>query len=445
MKWLTENKLFVVVMVILMSLIVSCTPGAGNGGEPTATGSNENELTMYVGAETADCVGVAPQQCLLVKFDPNASWEFEYDGIEGFDYEAGFEYELRVQRIDVPNPPADGSSFYYQLVEVVNKTAVATTVEPTPTEPTTPEEAPLAGTSWVLISYGPDASPQLSLPNSNVTVAFGPNGELTGNGGCNSYFGSYTATTDGSVQINEVAITEMACMEEGLMQQEMDFVATLTAVQSYIFTQHGLELVYDNGRLQLLPETPMLDLPLADTQWQLTTIVNGDTAMSLLAGTEITANFDGERISGSAGCNNYFGPYTLNRNTISFGVLGSTMMACEEGILAQESDYLSLLETVTEANIMGDQLSLVHPNGELIFIAAPPAPPAETDMISWEEAVALLNSGQVTEAFQTHSLEVTLFTVDGNRVTTIEPSIDDIFDAIDACGEPCANIMIATE
>ena len=66
-------------------------------------------------------------------------------------------------------------------------------------------------------------------------------------------------------------------------------------------------------------------------------------------------------------------------------------------------------------------------------------------MIPWEEAIALLNSGQVTEAFQTHSLEVTLFTVDGNSVTTIEPGIDDIFDAIDACGEPCANIMIATE
>ena len=364
MKWFTKNKVFVVVMVILTSLIVACTPGAGNGGEPTA---NDNKLTMYVGAETADCVGVAPQQCLVVKFDPNASWEFEYDGIDGFDYEPGFEYELRVQRVDVPNPPADGSSFYYQLVEVVSKTAVSTT--------TTPVELPFAGTSWMLVSYGPDAAPLLPLPNSSVTINFGPDGELAGNAGCNSYFGSYTATTDSSLQINEVAITEMACMEEGLMQQEMDFVAALTAVQSYAFTEHGLELVYENGRLQFLPETPVPSIPLEGPQWQLTTIVNGDTAMSLLANTEVTAKFDGERISGSTGCNNYFGPYTLKGNTISFGVLGSTMMACEEEILAQESNYLSLLETVTEANINGDQLSLVYPKGELIFIAAPAAPP----------------------------------------------------------------------
>lgn len=439
MKWLNQNKVFILIMVILASLVMACTPttSTGIGSEPTAA-ANGDVLTMYVGAETVDCVGVAPQQCLLIKFNPNDNWEFEYDGINGFEYEAGFEYELRVRRVDVADPPADGSLFYYELVEMVSKTAVSTTDSSL--------NDLLVGTSWFLSSYGADTNPQTPLEAvEQVTLEFLPNGEVAGNASCNSYFGSYTVLANGGLQIHNVGATEMACIEEGLMAQEADFLAALTTVQSFTLTDNGLELAYENGRLAFLSVPPVTDQPLAGTEWQLTTIVNGDTAQSLLAGTKVTAKFDDEGVSGSTGCNNYFGPYTLNGNAISFGVLGSTMMACEEGILGQESTFLQTLETIKSFSIVGDQLTLSHPTGELIFTAASTNPPADNDTILWEEAVALLNSGQVVEAYQTHSLEVTLVTVDGNSITTIEPAIDDIFTAISDCGEPCANIVIATE
>ena len=66
-------------------------------------------------------------------------------------------------------------------------------------------------------------------------------------------------------------------------------------------------------------------------------------------------------------------------------------------------------------------------------------------MVDWETAVSLLNSGEVVEIFQTHSLDVTLTLVDGRTVQTVEPAIDDIFAAIEACGDPCSNIVMATE
>ena len=79
--------------------------------------------TLYVGPELVDCVGVAPQKCLQVKRDPNAEWEFFYSTIDGFTYEEGFEYELRVAVVTVANPPADASSLRYELVEIVAQTA----------------------------------------------------------------------------------------------------------------------------------------------------------------------------------------------------------------------------------------------------------------------------------------------------------------------------------
>jgi heat shock protein HslJ len=81
------------------------------------------EKILFVGAEQVDCQGVAPQKCYLVKEEPNAEWEYFYDEIAGFQWEAGYEYELRVRVIPVENPPADASSVIYELIEVVSQSA----------------------------------------------------------------------------------------------------------------------------------------------------------------------------------------------------------------------------------------------------------------------------------------------------------------------------------
>lgn len=65
--------------------------------------------------------------------------------------------------------------------------------------------------------------------------------------------------------------------------------------------------------------------------------------------------------------------------------------------------------------------------------------------VSWEQAQELINAGQVTTVTQLHSLEVTLQLDDGSTVTTTEPAIDDVFDVIRACGDPCSDIVVATE
>jgi hypothetical protein len=76
-----------------------------------------------------------------------------------------------------------------------------------------------------------------------------------------------------------------------------------------------------------------------------------------------------------------------------------------------------------------------------------PNPPTTGDssVITWDKAVELINSGDVKQVSQTHSLDVTLDMINGEVYKTIEPSIDEVFKVIDACGDPCKDMILATE
>lgn len=69
----------------------------------------------------------------------------------------------------------------------------------------------------------------------------------------------------------------------------------------------------------------------------------------------------------------------------------------------------------------------------------------KNNFISWEDAIEILNQGKVSEVMQAHSLSVTLILKDGTSLRTVEPSIDDIFDEVQKCGDICKNTVLATE
>lgn len=78
--------------------------------------------SLQIAPTTRDCNGPFPRQCLQVKEDNAANWQLFYNFIEGFTYEEGYEYVVVVRREPVSNPPADGSSIRYILVNEVSKT-----------------------------------------------------------------------------------------------------------------------------------------------------------------------------------------------------------------------------------------------------------------------------------------------------------------------------------
>jgi heat shock protein HslJ len=88
----------------------------------------------------------------------------------------------------------------------------------------------------------------------------------------------------------------------------------------------------------------------------------------VLLDTEVTATFQGGRVSGSAGCNTYTAGYQLAQDTagiIRLEPAATTLRACAEpaGVMEQEAAYLAALPTATRYLIEGDRLTLQRQDG----------------------------------------------------------------------------------
>lgn len=94
--------------------------------------------------------------------------------------------------------------------------------------------APLTGTGWTLESYSLDGEAVSSvIAGTTITAVFSPDGNVTGNAGCNSYGAGYRL--DGvNLTVEPPISTKMYCGEpEGLMDQESRYLNLLTDVSSY--------------------------------------------------------------------------------------------------------------------------------------------------------------------------------------------------------------------
>lgn len=57
----------------------------------------------------------------------------------------------------------------------------------------------------------------------------------------------------------------------------------------------------------------------------------------------------------------------------------------------------------------------------------------------------ILNTGEVEMVVQLHGLAVTLTMGDGSEIHTVEPATDAIFRGVEKCGQPCSEIILATQ
>ncbi len=72
-------------------------------------------------------VGEGYYLVLLVQEDEKIGsdeWTFLYTYINGFNFEWGYVYDIVADKKKINNPPADGSSFSYELVEIKSKTKI---------------------------------------------------------------------------------------------------------------------------------------------------------------------------------------------------------------------------------------------------------------------------------------------------------------------------------
>ena len=110
------------------------------------------------------------------------------------------------------------------------------------------------------------------------------------------------------------------------------------------------------------------DAPFLDTGWNLDELFNEKIQSS---GSKIPhLRFEAERVSGNDGCNNFSGGYTKDEDSLKFGMLASTRMACPQ-IEGFEMIFNKMLSMTTRYRITGNKLELFA-NDKLLasFLAA---------------------------------------------------------------------------
>ncbi len=77
-----------------------------------------------------------------------------------------------------------------------------------------------------------------------------------------------------------------------------------------------------------------------------------------------TVRFDaGGKVSGSGGCNRLFGTVTVAGNSLAFGGIGTTRMACPPAVMQQESKFLNALGAARTFRFTGPNLELYDAAG----------------------------------------------------------------------------------
>lgn len=104
---------------------------------------------------------------------------------------------------------------------------------------------------------------------------------------------------------------------------------------------------------------------LAGTSWSFVSIggvpVAPDRPTSL--------RFEGERLSGSAGCNRFFGSYAIEGDSLTAGPLGATKMACPGAGMTQENAFFQLMAGPVSLNFSGDgTLTLTGADGRMAVL-----------------------------------------------------------------------------
>ena len=127
------GAIYVIAFAMLAAFsLASCSSDDDNDKDIT------KEIAMSVSAEPGvmyawfDSMGEHPIECMRVMTeDEPGQWQNLYfSEVKGFTYERGHEYELRVKRTILANPPQDASNRTYELVRILADKKVEDMAEP---------------------------------------------------------------------------------------------------------------------------------------------------------------------------------------------------------------------------------------------------------------------------------------------------------------------------
>ncbi|HEY7600234.1 MAG TPA: META domain-containing protein [Candidatus Limnocylindrales bacterium] len=200
----------------------------------------------------------------------------------------------------------------------------------------------LDGRQFLSVDVSVNGAPLTLVPGTRIRISFdGTN--IGASAGCNHLGGSYRLD-GGRLVVGQLAMTEMGC--DPARHDQDTWLSTFLGSQPQVHLA-GADLVLETGEtvVRLVDrEVAEPDLPLTGVRWSLTTIIEGDAAMSVPVGVQATLELTADgNFSLHAGCNQGGGRYTLDGSTITFSDLVLTRMACDEPRAGVESAVLAVI------------------------------------------------------------------------------------------------------
>jgi heat shock protein HslJ len=226
-------------------------------------------------------------------------------------------------------------------------------------------DAALVDTTWVLISLeGEDL-----LEGSHIELSLDKAG-FGGFAGCNRYGGEYEAADEGQLILAEIAVTAMDCpTPEGIVAQETRYLQALHRATTYRLDGDQLALLDDEGErlLRYQEQEAYGGAPsvLMGPTWRLVSM-NGQVPTG---DQPITLTFhDDEWGSGRAACRDYAFTYQAEDGNLDFGLMAMLGEVCgDEALLAQESEYTTILGWTARYQLEGERLALYTTRGETLI------------------------------------------------------------------------------
>jgi heat shock protein HslJ len=133
---------------------------------------------------------------------------------------------------------------------------------------------PSVAGDWILRALSAEGT-AVPLPDGELEITI-ELGEISGNLGCNSFFGEIDAADDGTLTIGAIGQTEMACLDDGRMEFESAYGQALSSVTAWAVDPAGLTFSGDMVEIRYEQAPPAVDLPLEGTVWNFDTIYSGE-------------------------------------------------------------------------------------------------------------------------------------------------------------------------
>lgn len=124
------TKTMLSIALLLLTFSIGCD--RTNTIDTLITPGEENMEILIIGPYTETCQGFIEQSCFLEFNEASQEWHLFYENIQGFDYEPGFIWTLKVRLEDRGTEIQDVGRYAYHLVEVVSKEAASSDEKPPP-------------------------------------------------------------------------------------------------------------------------------------------------------------------------------------------------------------------------------------------------------------------------------------------------------------------------